>query len=298
MAEARAYREEDREALLALVRDAFGDEGSEDHLGALFSESVGIWLAASSRGGPPEGFCRLVRDEETRARRRACMDTLFIREDAERLEIGSALIDAVRAESAKKNLDGIWGYFTDPLGGEFLGATGGAKLRDIRLFRRENLNELPPPSMPEGYRIRSLSLPDDLEFAAVIYNDTFSGMWNFRPHGPGDIAEWFKGRDTDPEDCLILEAGKGGGGGIAVLAVDPARVERGDLTAYVPDIGVAPAHRRKGLGKALIAAIAERARSRGLTAVELIADDEDPAAKNLYRTLGFEEMGKITVYEW
>jgi ribosomal protein S18 acetylase RimI-like enzyme len=123
-------------------------------------------------------------------------------------------------------------------------------------------------------------------------------MWNFRPHGPGDIAEWFKGRDTAPDDCFILEAGKEGGGGIAILAIDPARVESGDLTAYVPDIGVAPAHRRKGLGKALIAAVAARAGSRGLTAVELIADDEDPAAKYFYRALGFGEMGKITVYEW
>ncbi len=40
MAEARAYREEDREALRALVRDAFGSEGGEDRLGAIIAERI------------------------------------------------------------------------------------------------------------------------------------------------------------------------------------------------------------------------------------------------------------------
>ncbi|MFC1492244.1 GNAT family N-acetyltransferase [Nitrospinota bacterium] len=303
MAEARSYQQKDREVLLSLMAEAYGEQAGEAHFDGLISGSVGIWLASSSEGGPAEGFCRLVQDEETRARRRACMDLLFVQDGKPRLELGRALIDAVRAEAAQKGLDGVWGYFTDPLGRDFLRSTEGEKLRDIRLYRREKLDELSPPQPPEGYQLRSLSVPDDLEYAAALYNDTFLGMWNFRPHSPEDIAAWFEGRETTPEDCLILESGgedtgEAEGGGIAVLAVDPERVERSDLTAYVPDIGVTPAHRRQGLGRVLMTAIAERARSRGLTAIELIADDEDPAAKNFYRSLGFDEMGKITVYEW
>ncbi len=86
-------------------------------------------------------------------------------------------------------------------------------------------------------------------------------MWNFRPHTSGDIAGWFEGSDTAPEDCLILVyEGKSGsrtfGAGIAVMAADPARAKDPDPAAYVPDVGVAPSHRRLGLGEALMAAMA------------------------------------------
>jgi hypothetical protein len=59
MAEARAYREGDREALLALVRDAYGDEGGEDQLAALIADSVGIWLAARNLGTSASSAARI-----------------------------------------------------------------------------------------------------------------------------------------------------------------------------------------------------------------------------------------------
>ena len=303
MVEVRPYRDEDRDALLSFMRASFENEVDEAHCESLISDSAGIWLATASEGTALAGFCRLVPDEETRARRRACMDILSIGEGADRIAVGGALIAAVRGDADPKEYDGIWGYFTEPLGRDFLDATNGAQLREIRLFRNDQLDDFSPPKLPEGYRLRPVSLPGDLELASGIYNDTFSKMWNFRPHGQEDIAHWFEGRETAPQDCLILvRERKGGapddGAGIAVLAVDAARLKNADPVGYVPDIGVAGAHRRKGLGKALMSAIAERAREKGLAAIELIADDRDPAAKSFYRSLSFSEMGKITVYEW
>lgn len=264
MAEARAYRESDRKALFALMAEVYGDQGGDQYFDELISESAGLWLAVSTAAGSTgniEGFCRLVPDEETPARRRACMDLLYIKKGAERHEIGRVLIGAVREAASKNDFEGIWGYFTDSLGRDFLEATGDQILREIRLFRNERLEDLGPPKMPEGYRIRTLSPSTDLDLASAIYNAIFSQMWNFRPHSTGDIAEWFEGRDTDPEDCMLLVyEGKSGdrtaGAGIAVMAVDPARKKGPDAAAYVPDIGVAPSHRRLGLGEALMAAMA------------------------------------------
>jgi ribosomal protein S18 acetylase RimI-like enzyme len=288
------------------MAEAYGDQGGERKFEELISGGDGLWLAAStaaSASGNIEGFCRLVPDEETRARRRACMDMLYIKEGARRDDLGRALIGAVREEASKNDFEGIWGYFNDSLGLDFLVTTGGRLLREIRLLRNERLDEVGRPKLPEGYRIRPLSPPDDLELASAIYNATFSQMWNFRPHTSEDIAEWFEGSDTAPEDCLILVyEGKSGartfGAGIAVMAVDPARAKGPDPAAYVPDIGIAPSHRRLGLGGALMAAMAGRAREKGLAAIELIADDRDSAVKAFYGKLGFDEMGIIIVYEW
>ncbi|MDP6367602.1 MAG: GNAT family N-acetyltransferase [Nitrospinota bacterium] len=101
---------------------------------------------------------------------------------------------------------------------------------------------------------------------------------------------------------ILVYEGKSGsrtfGAGIAVMAVDPARAKDPDPAAYVPDVGVAPSHRRLGLEEALMAAMAGRAKEKGLATIELISDDRDSAAKAFYGKLGFDEMGKTIVYEW
>ena len=52
------------------------------------------------------------------------------------------------------------------------------------------------------------------------------------------------------------------------------------------------------LGGALIAAAAERARARGLEALELIVDAEDAGARDFYQKQGFDELAEIQMFEW
>jgi ribosomal protein S18 acetylase RimI-like enzyme len=309
MVEVHPFEGAHRPALLALMREAFEGHDDEDFFEGLIAGSERIWLAAD--GEEAAGFCRVVPDEETLARRRACMDILHIgqmapeqggpEEALARRETGGALIETVRGYARENGLDGVWGYFTEPLGRDLVEATRGVLLREIRLLRLDLDGEFPAPELPEGYRLRPLNPQKDLNLASEIYNDTFSEMWNFRPHSTEDIAHWFESADTAPGDCFILEY-EGGGlsreAGMAILSIDGDRVAGGDPTCYVPDIGVAGGHRRRGLGGALMAAVIERARAQELSALELIADDADPAAKAFYKSLGFDEMGKITVYEW
>jgi ribosomal protein S18 acetylase RimI-like enzyme len=296
MAEARLYRPDDREHLQAMMAEACGwtDGGGS---GGLIPPGVRVWLARSSGGEAPDGFCRLVPDRETRSMNRLCLDLLFVRDTGGRTESARALIDAALVAAKVDGLKGIWGYLAGSPGEDILEATGGKLLREIRLLRHDRLNMFSPPQAPGGYRLRPVSLPADLKSVSEIYNETFSGMWNFRAHGPNDIAEWFESRDTSPEGCFILEH-DGEGVGMAVLSVDPDRLAHSDPTAYIPDIGVVSAHRRKGLGNLLLGAAAERARKVGITAIELIVDEEDDRARAFYRKVGFEEMGTINVYEW
>ena len=104
MVEVRPYRDEDRDALLSFMRASFENEVDEAHCESLISDSAGIWLATASEGTALAGFCRLVPDEETRARRRACMDILSIGEGSDRIAVGGALIAAVRGVAAGAGL--------------------------------------------------------------------------------------------------------------------------------------------------------------------------------------------------
>ncbi len=252
MAEAKPYRSAEEAHLSAMMGEALGWSEGEEGGGSLIPEGAKVWLARSSEDVKPDGFCRLVPDRETRAVKRACLDMLFVREAGQRTELARALIDAALAAANADGLKGIWGYLVDSPGQDILEATGGKKLREIRLLRHDRLNTFSPPRPPGGYRLRPVSLPADLKPVADIYNETFTEMWNFRSHGPDDIAEWFESRDTSPEDCLILEQ-DGEGVGLAVLAVDPERQAHSDSAAYIPDIGVVSTHRRKGLGGVLLA---------------------------------------------
>lgn len=67
----------------------------------------------------------------------------------------------------------------------------------------------------------------------------------------------------------------------------PKGGEQGD----VQTIAVAPAARGMGLGRGLMHALITEARRRGIAYLFLEVRADNPIARNLYRSLGFEEIG-------
>ena len=63
--------------------------------------------------------------------------------------------------------------------------------------------------------------------------------------------------------------------------------EQGDIQT----IAVAPAARGMGLGRGLMHALITEARRRGIATLFLEVRADNPIARNLYRSLGFEEIG-------
>jgi ribosomal-protein-alanine N-acetyltransferase len=59
-------------------------------------------------------------------------------------------------------------------------------------------------------------------------------------------------------------------------------------TGYVAEIAVAPAHRGRGHGRALLAHAFAELRSRGVTEVEIEVAADNDRARSLYETMGFE----------
>jgi GNAT superfamily N-acetyltransferase len=99
-------------------------------------------------------------------------------------------------------------------------------------------------------------------------------------------------RDVEGGDLEVLSARAGDRlVGVAVLAFRPG-VSVGADFASVEELHVRPQERGRGVGRALLAAVGERCRGRGVSYVEVQTDDE---AALFYETLGFESETDVRV---
>ncbi|MCC6875200.1 MAG: GNAT family N-acetyltransferase [Sandaracinaceae bacterium] len=91
-------------------------------------------------------------------------------------------------------------------------------------------------------------------------------------------------------DLIELVARRGGqlAGHASLRVLRPAYCRHVGLLA----LGVHPEHQRRGVGRALMEALIERARSIGLRRLELNVRADNDRARALYRSLGFEEEGR------
>lgn len=79
--------------------------------------------------------------------------------------------------------------------------------------------------------------------------------------------------------------------GVLVLAFRPS-VSLGGLFASVEDLYVEPGARNRGVGRALLEAVEDRCRERGVSYAEVQTDRK---AAGLYRKLGYEDQPGVSV---
>jgi len=87
--------------------------------------------------------------------------------------------------------------------------------------------------------------------------------------------------------------------GLAQLRLRPS-VWSGALDAYLEEVYVAPAHRGRGIGRALLESVLEVARAQGATRIDLGTSETDTAAIGLYESCGFSNLehgAKMLFYE-
>lgn len=113
-------------------------------------------------------------------------------------------------------------------------------------------------------------------------------------------AECFPADPWSVRDFMELLAIRGASGHLAVLPENGIAAFILDLIgpddAEILTIGVAPAARRRGLGRALIADLAKRARRKGARRIllEVAADNRNAIA--LYHSFGFTLLGERPGY--
>ncbi len=111
---------------------------------------------------------------------------------------------------------------------------------------------------------------------------------------PPPFAEQLK-RAVERGDLEVLAARVEPGQGlvgVAVLAFRP-NISAGASFASIEDFHVKAGARRRGIGWALLAAVEERCRARGISYVEVQTDDE---AAPFYAALGYEPESDVRVF--
>ena len=63
-------------------------------------------------------------------------------------------------------------------------------------------------------------------------------------------------------------------------------------------VAVAPSERRRGLGRALVAAAEEWLRQRGVPKVHLMVRETNQAVASFYQRLGYDSMPRINMQKW
>lgn len=149
---------------------------------------------------------------------------------------------------------------------------------DHVLMRRSLLLPFADASWPAGIRLVPFQ-PEYALAAHALLVDAYS-------IGGGSVPErfvpWWDGVSTDeefdPDLCLVAMADDGTMAGFALCWT----------SSFVKDIAVAPAHRRKGVGEALLLTAFRKLRDRGHEQIGLKVQTDNPSgARRLYERLGF-----------
>lgn len=130
-------------------------------------------------------------------------------------------------------------------------------------------------------------VPADLERISAIERVSFSDPWSFEtfsaalalPHLRFLVAE---------ED---VPAG-GGGGGLVGYVVALVMADEGEIA----DVAVAPATRRRGVARRLLERVTQEMMEVGVRALYLEVRESNAAARGLYESLGFVQVGRRRGY--
>ena len=107
------------------------------------------------------------------------------------------------------------------------------------------------------------------------------------PEGGYGLPYW-RHRAAPPALCVLIDGASG-----PIAYCDGFLVgDGGDVVT----IGTDPAHRRSGLGRAVLAGFLDVARARGAAVIHLEVAETNEAARCLYTAAGFETVGRRLRY--
>ena len=130
--------------------------------------------------------------------------------------------------------------------------------------------------------VRAATAADAANVGRLLHD--FNTEYDDPTPGPDKLADRIE-RLLEGGDTAVLLAGPGPDG-LAVLRFRTALWSEA-LECYLAELYVAPQQRGRGLGRALMEAAIELARSRGAGYMDLGTAETDVAARGLYESLGF-----------
>jgi mycothiol synthase len=198
--------------------------------------------------------------------------------------IGRALADAMAARAGEPGLR-VWAHGDLPAAGALAAAAGFERTRSLWQMRAPLAEPLAEPRLAAGVTVRSFRAGQDEDAWLALNATAFAthpeqGAWT-----PADLElrereAWF-----DPAGFFLAVRGDRLAG-FHWTKIHPAEGTAPAIgEVYV--VGVDPAERGTGLGRALTLIGLSYLRDRGLAEVLLYVDESNVAAIRLYESLGF-----------
>jgi ribosomal protein S18 acetylase RimI-like enzyme len=160
------------------------------------------------------------------------------------------------------------------------------------------------PGIPEGYNLHHIMMTEtsdaDLNDLVNILNDSFSESWSFYP---AELEDFLKDRDEerrtgDTKSRLTFAKTKSQVVGICGSSIRKDYNLQHDARAgWSRMLGVGKAHRRSGLGRALLADSMAWLWAKGMDTLYLGVDAENAKALKLYNSLGYIIEQESIIYE-
>ena len=133
---------------------------------------------------------------------------------------------------------------------------------------------------------------EDIPAITAILNHAAAhstATWHEYPKSEAEMAEWFAARKKD----YVVLAAREGNELLGYASYGPFRAPSGYRLTAEHSIYVREDRRGKGIGKALLAALVERARAQGLHALIGGVDADNELSIGLHKAFGFRETGRL-----
>ena len=154
------------------------------------------------------------------------------------------------------------------------------------------------PALPDGYELSTWDGVDHEEMRHA-HNEAFVGHPGFSPWSPEMWAHRVvETRNSRPALSLIARDESGAIAAYLQTSEYDATFEAtGKRDAFVSKLGTVPAHRRRGLGGALLRIAMHRYQESGFDTSSLDVDSENPTgALGIYEKAGFRTTTRWTNY--
>lgn len=171
-------------------------------------------------------------------------------------------------------------YNCDQIRMDLLAEQGFARYRIWDDITEQALDrDLPMPVVPEGFTIRSATMADAAQLAA-IRNNCFGGAWTAEVY-----TTQVMGRPSyRPENELVVEAPNGELAAFTVIRLDAL-----NRVGLFEPVGTHSGYRRLGLARGLMLHALRTMQAQGMTTAVVEHTAENEPAKALYHSLGFRK---------
>ena len=202
--------------------------------------------------------------------------------DAEALpQLLLAIENVAAAKKPDANLIGYTSADDAPLR-DLFASSGYGLVRHSYRMRVELNGALPEPEWPDSVSVRAMRDGEERQFYDA-HNASFAGTWMFHPEPYETWHHWFvEDPSFDPSLWFVAEADAEVAG---IVIARKAEYEPG--LGWIRILGVLPEYRQRGLGQALLRHTFGEFAGRGLEAVGLGVDAENPTgAVRVYERAG------------